>query len=460
MVYRRGGKGPYWLAVPTRTGWVKRSTGTPKETTAEAIEEMVKALGPRGGDTADLELIDAIADGKLSLARLYIVWRQTRVRPDAIQQLKAELRGPAPEPDVPPNPDLEPEIARWARWLRDHVRPDTIEHYVAHVRTLIPAASPHRVSAFTAVAIARWLADRPTLVQKRRKSKHEKSRRKQDPTPRLASAATKRKYLAAVRSFGAYLVEMGIVPVNPVRDVKAPRVPKRPPLELTLRDVVRIVEGARAPYQALFALLYGAGVEVSAALTCTEADVDAARREVRARGTKAETRDRVVRVAEWAWPYLATHLATLTPAERLFRLESEKLDRWKVGDEHRTVLRALGLPHHRVHDSRHFYAIRAVRAGTPYELVARQLGHGSVQMVAKTYAVFAPRSDERDRWEKIAAAMDDLPASSGTGVGTVSGTSEAAPNNDEVANAWGASNFENSRGGTRTRDPGIMSAVL
>jgi hypothetical protein len=29
--------------------------------------------------------------------------------------------------------------------------------------------------------------------------------------------------------------------------------------------------------------------------------------------------------------------------------------------------------HHRLHDARHFYAVRAVRAGTPYELVARQL---------------------------------------------------------------------------------------
>jgi hypothetical protein len=44
------------------------------------------------------------------------------------------------------------------------------------------------------------------------------------------------------------------------------------------------------------------------------------------RGTKAHTRDRVVRVAEWAWPYLELHLSTLTPAERLFR----GLDRWHV----------------------------------------------------------------------------------------------------------------------------------
>jgi hypothetical protein len=50
--------------------------------------------------------------------------------------------------------------------------------------------------------------------------------------------------------------------------------------------------------------------------------------------------------------------------------------------------------------------LRAVRAGTPYELVARQLGHADIQMMARVYGVYAPRSDERDRREKIAAEQD------------------------------------------------------
>jgi len=117
---------------------------------------------------------------------------------------------------------------------------------------------------------------------------------------------------------------------------------------------------------------------------------------------------------------------------------------------------ALGLPHHRVHDSRHFYAIRAIRAGTPYELVARQLGHADVAMVAKVYGRFAPRSDERDRWEKIAALQDQK----SNEMGTVVGTSSEAPNNDKARKPLDSRAFRNSRGGTRTLDPGIMSAVL
>jgi hypothetical protein len=122
---------------------------------------------------------------------------------------------------------------------------------------------------------------------------------------------------------------------------------------------------------------------------------------------------------------------------------------------------ALGLPHHRVHDARHFYAIRAVRAGTPYELVARELGHADVQMVARVYGRFAPRSDERDRWERIAAEHDceALAKAKTYERGTVSGTTIGSPKNTKVANPLQADDFASSRGGTRTRDPGIMSAV-
>jgi integrase len=202
----------------------------------------------------------------------------------------------------------------------------------------------------------------------------------------VLESGARRKYLAAVQSFATYLMAVGALTTNPTRDVQAPP-PGRPRVvEIDLADVRRIVECAEQPYRALFALLYGAGIEISAALGCIETDVSVQRREVRARGTKAHARDRVVRVAEWAWSHLEAHLSTLTPGERLFR----GIHRWQVGDVHRDRLKALGLPHHRVHDSRHFYAVRAIRAGTPYELVARQMGHADVQMIARVYGVYAP----------------------------------------------------------------------
>ncbi len=45
-------------------------------------------------------------------------------------------------------------------------------------------------------------------------------------------------------------------------------------------------------------------------------------------------------------------------------------------------------------------------AGAPFELIARQLGHRDIAMVAKVYGRFKPDTEERDRWERIAAASE------------------------------------------------------
>lgn len=104
-------------------------------------------------------------------------------------------------------------------------------------------------------------------------------------------------------------------------------------------------------------------------------------------------------------------------------------------------------------DSRHHWAVRMVRAGMPLELVARQLGHRDVVMAAKVYARFVPTHQERDRWELAASALD---IERWPELGTVAGTAPNTKSSQPLVRDWPVS----SRGGTRTRDPGIMSAVL
>jgi integrase len=123
---------------------------------------------------------------------------------------------------------------------------------------------------------------------------------------------------------------------------------------------------------------------------------------VRGRGTKASTRDRICRIADWAWPFVEKHWRGLLPGERAFR----GIDRWQAGDVHRERLRALGLEGYLLHDARHHWAVRMARAGAPFELIARQLGHRDVAMVAKVYGRFKPDTEERDRWERVAATRD------------------------------------------------------
>ena len=437
MVYRRKDRSAWFIAVPTADGGrVKRSTGTAHRPTARAMERMLEELGPRGRRAWDL--LERVASGALALPVLFDAYAQ-----NDLDGLRARLA------DV----DLTVHIPSWTAWLADRVKASTADHYVTHLRTLMPNGAPFLRSAFTAPAVARWLAERTALTAKRKPSKTQKPRRTDDPPARALSGSSKRRYLAAVRSFAAYLVEIGVLAMNPVRDVSAPPASDPRCQFLELPDVLRLVEGSAPPYRAIFALAYGAGLEVSAILSLIETDVDPTRRQLRARGTKAWTRDRIARVADWAWPHVAAHLATLTPGERLFR----GLNRWAAGDVHRDRLHALGLVGYRLHDSRHHWAVRMVRAGMPLELVARQLGHRDVVMVAKVYGRFVPTHQERDRWEQAAAALDREKWGQ---LGTATGTSAPAPENDEVANVRPVSDFGDSRGGTRTRDPGIMSAVL
>lgn len=237
-------------------------------------------------------------------------------------------------------------------------------------------------------------------MAKRRRSP-KASRRQPDPPARPVSASTKRRYLAAVQSFVSYLREMGILTTDPLRDLQAP--PAGPPRcdFLELPDVLRLVEGSAKPYQAIFALAYGAGLEISAVLASIETDVDHAARPIRARGTKAWNRDRLAYVTDWAWPFVERHVSTLLPGARIFR----GIDRWKASNYHRERLKGLGLRSLRLHDSRHHWAVENLRAGVPVELVARQLGHSDGTLVLKVYGRFIPCDVEWGYWRERLAEL-------------------------------------------------------
>jgi integrase len=120
---------------------------------------------------------------------------------------------------------------------------------------------------------------------------------------------------------------VGVLSINPLGDVSPPPAADPRCHFLEMPDALRVVEGAAQPFSAIYALAYGAGLEVSAILRLVDADVDPQARQVRARGTKTWTRDRLARVADWAWPFVQERLATVLPGERVFR----GLDRWRSG---------------------------------------------------------------------------------------------------------------------------------
>ena len=415
MVYQRSGGTTFYVEVPTRTGGrVKLATGTKHRGTAKAIERMLIDLGPKGRRAWDL--LEAVAGGVLTLGKLYDAFAV-----DDLDGLRARMV------DV----DLSPHVDTWLARIGEDIAADTRQHYEHLVRSFIPEGKKFERSAFTVDALHAWLAAYP------------------------ASRSTRRKAHAAMSGFAKYLVRAQLIPVNPMRSIDAPPA-NGPRLRwLDVPDMKRLADAQPEPYRTLSALLGGSGVEVSVAVGLLRRDVDLARKEVRAAGTKTHARDRIVRVAEWAWPYIERAGAGLTPNARLF----PTLDRWMPGDEHRAACKVLGIDDYTMRDMRHSYAVRAARAGTPAELIARQLGHANAVLVLKIYGRFMPSQADRDKWEQIATAQDAETARAAKKVAQMGAQAGALPRNNESQpplSDW----LPSSRGGTRTRDPGIMSAVL
>ena len=362
MPYRNGKRKTWIVTLPTRDGGRKRvSTGTTHRPTATRFERMIRDLGPSGG--RDWDLLDQVADGRLAVGVLYDHWNS-----NTLSALRASLA------DV----DIEPFVASFLERHRDRVSLGTVENYEQKLRLLIPKGKPFLRSAFTVSRLDAFI------------------------TKYHGSSPTKRKVHAALSQFAQHLVRRAVLPHNPLRDIDAP--PSNPPRTryLEIVELLALVNAQREPFRTLAAILAGTGADVSTALALTRSDLDETHHEFRAAGTKTYNRDRVVSVADWAWPYVEQHIGQLKPGAPLFSAISIDTAR----DSHDDACELLKIEDYTQRDHRHTYAVRAIRAGTPAEIVARQLGHKNTAMVTQVYGRFAPNREERAKWERIAAAND------------------------------------------------------
>jgi integrase len=137
-------------------------------------------------------------------------------------------------------------------------------------------------------------------------------------------------------------------------------------------------------------------------LSLKRRDVDLERGEIHARGTKTRARDRVAAVEPWAMAFVRDYCRPFLPNGHLFPVTN----RWTASDRHREACKALEIEDYQLRDSRHTYAVRAIRAGASFEAVARQLGHADTSMVSRVYGRFVPTESERRAWHQVAAAQD------------------------------------------------------
>jgi integrase len=351
------------VKVLTSSGWKKRTTGTKDPTTARKMQRMVDELR----DARAFDVLDAIGAKSLSVPATWDLYRVGGVA--AIRTRLADV-------------DLLTKRAGWLAEVRSHASEDTAQHYAHYLSTFAAGGIMPR-SVVTAERLRGFLAG----LQR--------------------SSGTRRKYHAGLSSFFAYCVAVGTLERNPLADVKPPAPGKPRDRHLSARDAKRLADAQPSPYRELSALLAGSGIEVGVALALRVRDVDVAHREIRARGTKTHNRDRIARVAEWAWEYVQRAIGGKTPDAHVFGTIA---DRWAAQDQHTAACKALGITDYTMRDARHTWAVRMARAGTPIEQISKQLGHKDAAMALKVYGVYTPTQRERDHWEQIATAKDHAEA--------------------------------------------------
>ena len=337
----------FWLRVPSSNGGrVQRSTSTTDAQLARRMAAMIEVLA----DRRDWTILDALATGKLEVARVWDAYSR-----NTLDALRADLD------DL----DLEPMVERWHEELASKgLR--SADRYVTHVRELIPEGERFPRSRFTRRTVSEHLAQLEV------------------------TGSTKNRHRASLSVFARWLVEREVLETNVVRDVRAAR-PNPGRMRYLERDEIpRVVAQLPERYRALVSLLYASGMELSAALRTRRRDVDLTRGTVHAHGSKTAWRNRVVRVEAWALPALSAACATCEPSGLIFAGLSE----YATLAAHTRALEALELEHATLHDARHTYAVNALRDGMSPQVVAHQLGHRDAYLTLTLYGRFIVRDSD------------------------------------------------------------------
>jgi integrase/recombinase XerC len=192
----------------------------------------------------------------------------------------------------------------------------------------------------------------------------------------LDPASVGRK-LAAVRSWLRFLVRQGVLPRNPARDVRGPRLPKKQAAFLDVDEAKALVEQKRpARDHAMLELLYASGLRVSELTGLDLADVDESGHTVRVLGKGRK--ERIVPFGGQAARALFAWLAERgRGAGALFTSRrGGRVNPREVYDVVRGTARSVGITRTvGPHTLRHTFATHLLNEGADLRAVQEFLGH-------------------------------------------------------------------------------------
>jgi len=186
--------------------------------------------------------------------------------------------------------------------------------------------------------------------------------------------------LATVRSCFNFFVRRQLLPRNPARDVRGPRVPRKLAGFLPIDDTVALLNApalsSRARDRAIFELLYASGLRVAELAGLNVDDVDRSERTVRVLGKGG--RERVVPFGAKAADALEAYLDGRPPGRGpLFtNARGGRLSVRGVYTIVRQGARAAGLTRRVTpHTLRHTFATHLLDAGADLRMIQELLGH-------------------------------------------------------------------------------------
>ena len=308
-----------------------------------------------------------------------------------------------------------------ARWLpalgAEELAPSTVAAYKLDVTRIVARIGTVPLQKLTRTDVAVMAARLASDTSKR--------------TGRLLAPATRRASLITLQHALDDAVKAGLLEANPAAGVKRPKV-RRPEMHTwtgpELSTFLRATRGGRLG--SLWHLLALTGLRRGEALGLKWSDVDFDH------GRLALQRQRVMRGSEVAERQTKTgkprsvSLDTDTTAV-LRRQSKQQLDdaaEWSaawIGDGHvfarengepwnpnrvtklfDQAVRAVDVPHVRLHDLRHTWATLALRAGVHPKVVQERLGHANISITMDTYSHVLP--DMQESAAELVAALVDL----------------------------------------------------
>ena len=201
---------------------------------------------------------------------------------------------------------------------------------------------------------------------------------------KFAATSVIRK-VASLRGFFKWAYSTGIITKNPASTIEQPRVPKRLPKVVTLKEVEEMLHNnLKAEEHVILELLYSCGLRVSELVNLKVNDIDLASKYVRCTGKGSK--ERIIPIGEEAKKVVQDYLPLRTLAVKKYKLDTKNLlvsangktytrqDVYYLIHEQGKLINKNISPH----TLRHSFATHLLENGADIRIVQELLGHSDV----------------------------------------------------------------------------------